>query len=139
MNLIKRYVSSFINLKMGLIGAFIMAGIVFMINLPHGWVSSSIAGLKQWVYTFFFGGMIIRLLEYALSIKANLYLSILLSVIGISVLTTLLVYLVHSMRGTPEPLLSTIPTMIMAPPGFLALAIHFKKRNSRRTADQRSA
>lgn len=112
---------------MGLAGAFIMAGIVFLINLPHGWALSTIAGLKQWIYTFFFGGVIIRLLEYALSVKANKYVSISLSVVSISILTVILVFMVHSMKGTPEPLLSTIPTMIMAPPGFLALAIKFKK------------
>lgn len=113
---------------MGLAGAFIMGGIVFLINLPHGWALSSIAGAKQWIYTFFFGGIIIRLLEYALAIKANVYISITLSVLSISMLTILLVYAVHSMKGTPEPLLSTIPTIIMAPPGFLALAIKFKKQ-----------
>ena len=119
---------------MGLAGAFIMGGIVFAINLPHGWQLSAIAGLKQWIYTFFFGGMIIRLFEQALSVKANLYLSIALSVIIISLLTTFLVYVVHSLKGTPEPLLSTIPTMIMAPPGFLALAINIKKRQKKMPA-----
>ena len=31
-------------------------------------------------------------------------------------------YLVHSLKGTPEPFLSTLPTMVIAPPAFVWLA-----------------
>jgi len=32
-----------------------------------------------------------------------------------------LTFLVHSLKGTPEPLLSTLPTALIGPPGFLVL------------------
>ena len=108
-----------------------MGGIVFFINLDHGWTLSTIAGLKQGIYTFFFGGIIVKLLEYSVLKIKNKALSIPVSVISISLFTTYLVFLVHSLRGTPEPFLSTIPTIIMAPPAFLVLAIRFKKKHQK--------
>jgi len=129
MNFIIAYIQKFINLKFGLIGAFLMGGIVFIINLEHGWQLSAIAGLKQWMYTFLFGGVIIRLLEYLLSITKSWKRNRLFSVAIISTFTSLLVFFVHSLKGTPEPLLSTIPTILMSPPGFLYLATKFEKKH----------
>jgi len=121
---------------MGLIGAFLMGGIVFWINLDYGWWLATTAGLKQWLYTFFFGGLIIKLLEQSLKKLNNPYLSISISVLFVSTVTTLLVFLVHNLKGTPEPFLSTVPTMIMAPPGFLILALKFKTLNKKTTSSQ---
>jgi len=104
-----------------------MGGIVFFINLDHGWTASTIAGLKQWIYTFLFGGAIIRLLEYTIDKTKNIQCNILISVFLISALTSALIYAVHSLKGTPEPFLSTVPTLLMAPPGFFVLALKFKK------------
>ena len=108
-----------------------MGGLVFFINLEHGWVLSAIAGLKQGFYTFFFGGIIVKLLEFSLMKIKNSYLSIPVSVFAISILASLLVYMVHSTKGTPEPFLSTIPTLLMAPPGFLILALRFKREKTK--------
>jgi hypothetical protein len=47
----------------------------------------------------------------------------------VSAVTIMLVYGVHSMKGTPRPFESTLPTIIMAPPGFLALAIRKRLRS----------
>ncbi|MCK5467198.1 MAG: hypothetical protein KAI99_01770 [Cyclobacteriaceae bacterium] len=127
MKITSKFVNKYINLKIGLIGALIMGGIVFIINLEHGWFLSTIAGLKQGLYTFFFGGIIIKLLEHLLLQIKNPYMAISLSVSVISVFTSLLVFLVHSLKGTPEPFLSTVPTILMAPPGFLVLAIKFRR------------
>ena len=57
----------------------------------------------------------------------NIHFHILLSVALISSLTSVLIYAVHSLKGTPEPFLSTVPTLLMAPPGFFVLALKFKK------------
>ncbi|MCK5370889.1 MAG: hypothetical protein KAQ62_20135 [Cyclobacteriaceae bacterium] len=127
MKITSKSVNKYINPKIGLIGALIMGGIVFIINLEHGWFLSTIAGLKQGLYTFFFGGIIIKLLEHLLLQIKNPYMAISLSVSVISVFTSLLVFLVHSLKGTPEPFLSTVPTILMAPPGFLVLAIKFRR------------
>ena len=127
MNIFSIYAKRFINFKFGLIGACLMGGIVFFINLDHGWTASTIAGLKQWIYTFLFGGAIIRLLEYTIDKTKNIQCNILISVFLISALTSALIYAVHSLKGTPEPFLSTVPTLLMAPPGFFVLALKFKK------------
>ncbi|MCK5105633.1 MAG: hypothetical protein KAR17_22570 [Cyclobacteriaceae bacterium] len=127
MKITSKSVNKYINPKIGLIGALIMGGIVFIINLEHGWFLSTTAGLKQGLYTFFFGGIIIKLLEHLLLQIKNPYMAISLSVSVISVFTSLLVFLVHSLKGTPEPFLSTVPTILMAPPGFLVLAIKFRR------------
>ena len=111
-------------------GAFLMGGIVCFINLNHGWKLSTLAGAKQWVYTFFFGGMIIKLLEVTLGKTKSFKYPTAISVVLISVITSLLVYLVHSIKGTPEPFYSTLPTVILSPPGFLYIASKVKKTKS---------
>lgn len=122
-----RHIHKYINLKFGLAGAFLMGGIVFFINLDHGWKLAAIAGAKQWAYTFFFGGIIIKLLEILLGRTRQLKNSIGISVLLISTLTSMLVFVVHNLRGTPEPLLSTLPTVILSPPGFYYIANNFRK------------
>ena len=104
-----------------------MGSIVFLINLDHGWEDSLIAAIKQWAYTFLFGGIIIKLLEQLIIKVKRRQLAIAISVTSVSLITTLLVFIVHSLKGTPEPILSTVPTILMAPPGFLILALRFQK------------
>jgi len=105
-----------------------MGAIVFFINLEHGWQASTVAGIKQWAYTFLFGGVIIKLLEKLLEKFENKLVGLLISVSVISAITIILVLSIHNLKGTPEPFLSTIPTIIMAPPGFLVLALRFQKK-----------
>jgi hypothetical protein len=106
-----------------------MGLIVFFINLDHGWGPATTAALKQAGYTFLLGGVIIKILEtIALKIGPR-YMAIIISTIVTSLLTITLVYLVHSMRGTPKPFESTLPTILMAPPGFLALAIRTRRKS----------
>lgn len=113
--------------KMGLAGALFLGTIVFFINYDHGIVNGLIAALKQGLYTFFVGGFITRLCENIATISKNLT-AILLAVFIPSIIAIALTYLVHSMKGTPEPLNSTIPTMILAPLGFLWWALQKRKQ-----------
>ncbi len=119
MTLIKK----FINLKMGLAGALVMGVIVWFINMDHGWFPAGTAALKQAAYTFLFGGMLIKMLETISLRIGNRYMAVITATFVTSIVTIVLVYIVHDLRGTPETLASTLPTAIMAPPGFLALAI----------------
>lgn len=121
------FFKSVINLKMGLAGALVMGIIVFFINFSYGWLPACTAAAKQGLYTFLFGGAIIRLLEWMLTQIKNRALSIGISVGVVSLLSCMLVFLVHTFKGTPEPFYSTLPTIIMAPPGFLWLAFQFSK------------
>lgn len=127
--LIYKYGKKLINIKMASIGALIMGFIVFYINLDHGVLLASTAGMKQAVYTFFMGGILLRILE-TIAIKIeNPYIAIPTAVLVTSVLTICLVYSVHSMKGTPKPFESTIPTILTAPIGFLIVAARGRRKN----------
>lgn len=116
-----------------------MGTIVFFINLSHGWILATTAGVKQGIYTFFFGGVIVKLLEYTLLKTSGKSYSIFISVVFVSLITTFLVFLLHSMKGTPEPIQSTAATIILGPPGFLFLAFRFKKEQEGELARQNEA
>jgi hypothetical protein len=114
---------------MGLAGAFIMGGIVWFINMGFGWWPATTAALKQFAYTFLLGGILIKILDTIAERIPNRYVAVIVASVSVSVFTIILVYIVHTMKGTPRPFESTLPTIVMAPPGFLALAIR-KRWNS---------
>ena len=123
------FIGKFIDYPSAFAGAIIMGVIVGIINMRHGAWPATTAAMKQAAYTFLFGGLIIRLLYYiALSVPGRVT-SLLLSVFIASVVTISLVYLVHSLKGTPLPFESTLPTVILAPPGFFFLAVRKKNRS----------
>jgi len=138
-NNLGKYISKFINLKVGFLGAMVMGTIVFFINLNHGWLLATTAGIKQGLYTFLFGGIIVKLLEYSLVKTRKKSYSIIVSVAFVSLITTFLVFLVHSLKGTPEPIQSTAATIILGPPGFLYLSFKFKKEQENELLRQNEA
>lgn len=119
-------VSRLINLKMGIIAGFIMAIIVWIINSDHGYFLASFAAVKQGLYTLLFGGFFIRMLERILPKIKNTQVAIFTAAAVPTIITILLVFFVHSLKGTPKPFESSIPTIIMAPMGFFFLA--YQKR-----------
>jgi len=105
-----------------------MGSVVAYINSDHGILPAGIAALKQAFYTFFIGGVIIRILDIIVNnIKKKAY-AYLVSITVATFLTTSMVYFVHRLKGTPKPLDSTIATVILAPPGYIYLA-YFKRKN----------
>ncbi len=120
---IYHHISRFINIRMGFAGALIMGAIVWFINMGYGWWPATTAALKQAAYTFLFGGILIKILDTIASRIRNRYIAVISATLLVSVITIILVYIVHNLKGTPRPFESTLPTIIMAPPGFLALAI----------------
>ncbi|MBE9484839.1 MAG: hypothetical protein IMY74_08330 [Bacteroidetes bacterium] len=120
---IYHHISRFINIRMGFAGALIMGAIVWFINMGYGWWPATTAALKQAAYTFLFGGILIKILDTIASRIRNRYVAVISATLLVSVITIILVYIVHNLKGTPRPFESTLPTIIMAPPGFLALAI----------------
>lgn len=118
---ILKITNKYIDYKMGIAGAIFMAAIVFYINY-HGTQNThgaTTAALKQGTYTFFFGGIIMRMSELLVTgiIKRNIALiaaCVIPSVIAISLTLGL-----HSLKGTPKPVLSTIPTVIFVIPSTL--------------------
>ena len=119
--------NSYFDPKMGTLGALIMGSAVFYVNSEYGIDAASIATAKQAAYTFFVGGSIVKLSENMATYFENSKVSKVMSVLVPSTLTLGLTYLVHSLKGTPEPLESTIPTLLLAPPSFAIWGN--KKRN----------
>jgi hypothetical protein len=110
--------NKYIDYKTGLIGAGVMGSIVFGINYydTHELLGASTAALKQGGYTFLFGGSVMRGCEYlATRIRAQT-LALLASVIIPSVVSIGLTYCVHSIKGTPKPVESTMPTAALVIP-----------------------
>ncbi|MBR9998398.1 MAG: hypothetical protein KFF73_05470 [Cyclobacteriaceae bacterium] len=127
MKKIWEYIKRAIDIRLGIIGAIFMGSVVAYINSDSGIVPSSIAAMKQALYTFFIGGVIIRILDLIVNnIRKKAY-AYLVSITVATLLTTSLVYFVHCMKGTPKPLDSTIATVILAPPGYIFLA-YFKRK-----------
>jgi Na+-translocating ferredoxin:NAD+ oxidoreductase RnfE subunit len=126
------FFSRFIDFPSAIAGAVIMGLIVGAINSGYGWWPAATAALKQAAYTFLFGGMMIKLLYVITLAIPGKVKALVLAVSIVSAITIILVYLVHSMKGTPLPMESTIPTAILAPPGFLFLAYRRKVINSRK-------
>lgn len=126
-NLVRRC-SRIIDFPTAFAGAVIMGVIVGYINRKFGIWPASTAAMKQAVYTFFFGGMLTRLL-YIISDKIDgIFKATLISALIVTVITVTMVYAVHSMKGTPRPLESTVPTALLAPFGFSFLAYRRKKK-----------
>ncbi len=124
----------FFDPKMGAVGAVILGTVVFFINYDHGIIWGITAALKQSAFTFFIGGTLTRLCENLASAIKKEYLAILAAVAIPTTISLMLTYTVHSLKGTPEPLNSTIPTLMMAPWGFLWWAL--RKRKQLKTANE---
>ncbi len=111
----------YIDYRMGFAGAIVMATVVFSINYfgTHLLIGSLTAALKQGTYTFFFGGVIMRMSErIAVGIRRRL-LALALACIIPSTVSLLLTFGLHNLKGTPEPLKSTIPTAFFVIPSTL--------------------
>lgn len=114
--------------KMGLAGAVVLGTIVFFINFDHGIWPALTASSKQAAYTLLAGGIMMRLTENIASFFSKDWLAIALATFVPSIIAVMLTFGVHSLKGTPEPLNSTIPTMAMAPFGFLWWAVRKRKQ-----------
>lgn len=104
-----------------------MGTIVWFINADHGVMPALVAALKQAAYTFLVAGFFIRLLDYQVGCIKTKTLALVVSVTVTSLLTIGLVYLVHSLKGTPKPFYSTLATIVLSPFGYLGLAIRSRR------------
>jgi len=114
--------NEYINYKVGAVTGAGMSAIVFGINYymkAHELIESSIAGLKQYGYTFLMGGLFTRLCEYLGERIENRTVARAVAITVPSALTITATYLVHLwLKKSPEPFLSTMPTIMIAPPAF---------------------
>ena len=102
---------------MGIAGSLVMGGLVFWINFfsTNNLIGSTTAALKQGSYTFMLGGILMKGCESIAKGFNNKYLAIGLSVLIPSVITLILTFVMHNMKGTPRPFDSTLPTLIIIP------------------------
>ena len=99
-------------------GALFLGALVWLINLPHGALAALPAALKQAAYTYFVAGIVTRLCQ-TLAIRLQPQaMALLAAVVVPSCVAVGLTFLVHSLKGTPEPAKSTLPTVLTAPPAF---------------------
>jgi len=71
--------------------------------------------LKQGGYTFLLGGIFMKGCENLATKIKNRSLAIFASIVIPSALTLILTYTMHNFKGTPKPLESTVPTLLIIP------------------------
>jgi peptidoglycan/LPS O-acetylase OafA/YrhL len=103
---------------MGIAGAIVMGIIVFGVNYygVHEAKGATTAALKQGAYTFLFGGIIMRACENLATGIHKQWVALAAAVIIPSAVAIILTFGVHSLKGTPKPVASTIPTAIFVIP-----------------------
>jgi len=107
----------------------VMGLLVFIANLAHGISPAAIAAGKQATYSALVGGSIVRLCErMTLRMTGPPSRRVALATLVPTVVTTLLVAAVHSLRGTPEPMLSVLPVALLSPPAFASLSYRLIQR-----------
>lgn len=98
--------------------ALFLGLVVYAINFSHGALAALPAALKQATYTFFVSGFILRLCERLARNNALGRMALPLATLVPSAIAIGLTYLMHSLKGTPAPFYSTVPTILMVFPSF---------------------
>lgn len=128
----KKFLDKHIDYPAAIVGALVLGTIVLVINIDHGWNSAVVAAGKQATYTFFAGGYMVRLNErIALTLEPAAF-AVPAGVFCAGGLAVCLTFMVHSFKGTPEPLNSTLPTLVLAMFGFtlLGMRARYKRKLS---------
>lgn len=110
--------NKYFDYKIGLAGGLVMAIVVFFINYSatSELTGAFTAALKQGIYTFFFGGSIMKICEIFATRISNKNLALMLASLIPSFISLALTFGLHSLKGTPRPVESTIPTAIFVIP-----------------------
>lgn len=129
----KYHPGKYIDFRIGLAGGLVMGIIVYLINyLATDEVGGALtAALKQGIYTFFFGGIIMKMSEN-LAVKLDpKFLALFLAMLIPSIVSLGLTFGLHSMKGTPKPLESTIPTALFVIPSTLIWGIIKRRKKEK--------
>jgi hypothetical protein len=108
----------FFDVRSGLVGGILLAGCVWFINASHGAEAATTAALKQFAYTFVMGALIMRLCTRLALAGESKPRALTLAIALPSLATIGATFLVHSLRGTPETVFSTLPVAVLSPPAF---------------------
>jgi hypothetical protein len=118
----KAFFLKYIDVSTAWKAALFLGMVVYAINFPHGALAALPAALKQAFYTLLVSGFIVRLCENIINGIRPMVVAWPLAILAPSTVAVGLTYLMHSLKGTPEPLYSTLPTLLIAPPAFAAWA-----------------
>ncbi len=130
---IVKFGGRYIDYKIGLLGAAAMGSIVFGINYHETdeALFSTTAAIKQSCYTFLFGGAVMKGCGYLATRIKNKALALTAAIIIPSTVTISLTYGLHNLKGTPEPVKSTVPTALLSFPGMAILGYTRRKQYSK--------
>ena len=99
-----------------------MATIVGLINSAHGVLPALTAACKQGAYTFFFAGLIMQHCRWLALFKLPSWLAIAIATLWPTLVTVVLVYTLHSYKGTPEPEWSSVPPALLGGLSFFLVS-----------------
>ena len=115
---IKVWGGTYIDYAMAWKGALFLGVVVWLINSSHGALAALPAALKQASYTYFVAGFVTRLCQTLAIRFESRAASLTLAVLIPSTIALTLTFILHTLKGTPEPIRSVIPTLLSAPPAF---------------------
>jgi hypothetical protein len=110
------------DLPMACLGALVSGSLVGWINFEHGILPALTAALKQAGYAFVATGLIIQFCRWLNRRQVSRLLAIGMAIILPLLLTMALLYVLHSLKGTPEPLPSIIPGTVLTLIGLLLVS-----------------
>ena len=102
------------DIRSAILGALLMGSIVGAVNSGHGLWPALTAALKQSAYTFFIAGFIMQLCRWLAARDLPGRVAIANATLSPTALTVFIVYNMHSLKGTPEPLWSTLPVVVIS-------------------------
>ena len=134
--------SKYIDFRMGLLGSVVMGLMVFCVNyyeteIANGipdLIGSTTAAIKQGLFTIFFGGAVMRFSERLATEISNVYIAIISSSILPSTSLIILLLGIHSLKGTPEPFLSILPTAVFIYPWTAIWGLRNRRRMNKNSA-----
>jgi hypothetical protein len=120
-----------IDYKMSLFGSVFMGTVVFLVNFVHlsPILGCLTAGFKQGLYTLVFGGFIMKGCENLATRIQKRKRALVAATLIPSLTAIVLTFIVHSLRGTPHPIESTVPTALGIFPTTVVWGIRKRKRN----------
>ena len=118
----KAFILKYVDVSTAWKAALFLGLVVYAVNFSHGALAALPAALKQAVYTLFASGFIVRLCENLITRVRPMALAWPLAILVPTGVAVGLTFLVHSLRGTPEPFYSTLPTLLVTPPAFAGWA-----------------
>lgn len=125
--------SPWFDLPMACLGAVVSGSLVGWINIDHGLLPALIAALKQASYAFVATGLIVQLCRWLNRRPVPRVQAVGMAITLPLLLTMTMLYLLHSLKGTPEPVTSIIPGTVLTLIGLVLVS--WQSANAKPAAD----